>query len=862
MVNLTVGHVSGMIAAAIYILQFLIPNAIILILVAVLKDNHTAITWSSVQRSLASSLWPIVMRTDASRSHHLDRGARAIGWLQMLAALLLAVAAIVTPLGLTDTIAPQRRIQHVPFSYVRDAGPMGYGTPPVNSQGFARFCNFLPCPGTSLDATYTGNATDYNVTFAEGSYDTRIPRDLASLYQSGLKLQPQTVSSYFDIQSRQYSYTIQQEVNHDHPYVVDTFRNLNTMILDDAIEAVEGLIVDTKNGAVGLRNHTVPTSMQYAADWTEDLLFIEPETQCVDLGLHYEFILPLIPVDGVTNLSLIDDGGFADINTTYPEPDYSEAQKDPLLRERAYKAAWVTKVLTMAFLNVTRPNPHAFAYINSKVGQPFPLPNTSSSELDMIGWNGIGITELFSYLVYPDAYNTTPLSNFTFDGLPNPTLTSIYPNVFNVSHSNYTSIPTLCRGAGGKDLVSMNHIAISCGLVFGAGRRKDGVESLILEPNTWWTQPIYSCASVVKASIKSVHLKWNATVDDGLKGLQVLNISDKHYASQADMPLWGTEHLDMNLATVTPLWGLIDPKLDKSVNLSTIQAPQFYIPGFPIVSLSNIPGQQYLPASDTVGKVMETIYGDLNENENGFVDYTGAVDISMFRKWQELTTNEKGTAKMINLIATDFFANALHGTRSWNSGDPLPPNLQRRDDSSASTSSSGPLVPVQVYSHQIRYNWLFAIPALLLLLLSTLVLIVSFFLTLTGRTGPGKIKHYMSHLSTGRLFTTYLYPGECDGLAPTRLWIKRVGWKMVRLDRNEHFATAASDADEPEKPDGDGHGKVDDGHDDLHNDMGKMDDKKSSGAGAQVYALGDLGSRGDQLEGVTGSRERILADDD
>lgn len=57
MVSLTIGYVSGIIAAVIFGLQFVFPNALILVLVGCLKNEHTAVTWSVVERNLLSSMW-------------------------------------------------------------------------------------------------------------------------------------------------------------------------------------------------------------------------------------------------------------------------------------------------------------------------------------------------------------------------------------------------------------------------------------------------------------------------------------------------------------------------------------------------------------------------------------------------------------------------------------------------------------------------------------------------------------------------------------------------------------------------------------------------------------------------------------
>jgi chromate transport protein ChrA len=57
MISLTIGYVSGIIAAIIFVLQFLLPNALIIVLVGLLKNEHSAVTWSVVERNLLSSMW-------------------------------------------------------------------------------------------------------------------------------------------------------------------------------------------------------------------------------------------------------------------------------------------------------------------------------------------------------------------------------------------------------------------------------------------------------------------------------------------------------------------------------------------------------------------------------------------------------------------------------------------------------------------------------------------------------------------------------------------------------------------------------------------------------------------------------------
>lgn len=364
MISLTVGYVSGIIAAAIFVLQFVIPNALIVVLVGFLKNEHTAVTWSVVERSLLSSLWPLFLRADSTASRGVDRRIRLLTWLRPLALGLVTIAAVVTPLGLYDDVLPSRKEQDVEFVYMPDSGPMGYGTPAraSDSIGYTRVCgDFLPmqCPGTTVEIIFSGNSSAMQANITNDDYDIRIPRKLAELYQSGLAEQPQSVSSFFDIQSRQYSFQNQSGILNNERYVVDSFRFLTSVILNDAIEPVEGLVVNTQTGGIAFRNHTVPVGLKYGAEWTEDLLWIEPETACVDTNISVEFKIPFTGLGNfnLENISLVDNGGFANLITGYPEVNVWNAQSEPKLRDRAYKAAWMANAYSECSLLCYFPYP-------------------------------------------------------------------------------------------------------------------------------------------------------------------------------------------------------------------------------------------------------------------------------------------------------------------------------------------------------------------------------------------------------------------------------------------------------------------------------------------------------------------------
>lgn len=302
---------------------------------------------SVVGRTIHNSYWPMILRTDSSASFGVRKSVKVISMLKQFSLGLVAVAAIVTPLGLYEAILAGEEATPWPFQYVKDSSPMGYGTPPRSDLGFSRKCGPMTCPGSDVTVITSINDTTTSADLPNG-YDTRIPRNLTELFSSGLAAQSPSMSSIFDIQWRSYTTDQSDNIDKGAKFLVGAFRQLSTLILDDTVQAVEGLVVDTLNGGIGFRNHTVPLGLQYGATWSEELLFAEPETQCVDTNLTLDFSIPTgLFTDNIANLTLTDRGGFSLLIQKYPEYDLSDTQQNPDLLGRAYKAAWMNNALTM-----------------------------------------------------------------------------------------------------------------------------------------------------------------------------------------------------------------------------------------------------------------------------------------------------------------------------------------------------------------------------------------------------------------------------------------------------------------------------------------------------------------------------------
>lgn len=134
--EITVGQVSGVIAAAVAIVQFLFPNALVLVLVCLLGNQHSAVTWSVTGRQLSHSIWPTILRSDTAASQGVCSSVKWLALLRPIGLFLIAVAAIVTPLGLYDSVLPENALKSVAFVHLADSSPMGLGTPPQGRDVF------------------------------------------------------------------------------------------------------------------------------------------------------------------------------------------------------------------------------------------------------------------------------------------------------------------------------------------------------------------------------------------------------------------------------------------------------------------------------------------------------------------------------------------------------------------------------------------------------------------------------------------------------------------------------------------------------------------------------------------------------
>jgi hypothetical protein len=368
--------------------------------------------------------------------------------------------------------------------------------------------------------------------------------------------------------------------------------------------------------------------------------------------------------------------------------------------------------------------------------------------------------------------------------------------------------------------VNINSSIVGCYLLYGAPNRTDGASSLLPVPGSPWSTPIYSCATAIKASIRTVTFSYNGT---GLAALNITSAVPKTYPNGSSLPLWGVETLpqDIPFTTSQPLWGLLGtansslPHLSSDLdNISTIAQPSLYLPGFMdlfyllegtgVVSLQdstqNLPGADFYPKS--LQTAINVAANPFAEGPNylggaGGADYSAYTSLALFAKWQTLSRSAESAGTIIDLIWTDDAANAVVGTRGWG----LHTSSVGTGNAQVETIFETPVaVFVTVYGRTIRYHIPFAVPAFVVLAASTILLGLLIALLVQRRTGFARMRRMLESSSVGRVVGAVVWPEMTGTSGKTEKWIKSVGERHVTITER---GITAEKTDADEAPDGD-----------------------------------------------------------
>jgi hypothetical protein len=219
-----------------------------------------------VGRILQSTHWPSILSSDTAASGKEGVKTRVIfmTYLSIFATLLIAIAGVASPIGLGESIVDGPLI-NATFAYAVDPTIFGEGTPPRDNYIISRICanSALPCPSVSLlDSLITPNSG-----FPILIYEAYVPENVTDCFTSGVKSHRDLRSDPFQIQFRQYThFSGFASTNLTSNGVTNTtkisnttreFTMLESMVLLDRIDLRKGVIIDTINGGIGFRNHSI-----------------------------------------------------------------------------------------------------------------------------------------------------------------------------------------------------------------------------------------------------------------------------------------------------------------------------------------------------------------------------------------------------------------------------------------------------------------------------------------------------------------------------------------------------------------------------------------------------------------------------
>lgn len=708
-IPITVSEVAGIISAAISFMNFTSSLAIIAILLALISNRSTVNGWSVASAAIQSSPWPFILLTDASRSLRVQPGINVLAQLALLGTCLTTLTGIITPLGLQD-IQVSKPSATQDLSYIADAGTMGLATTPRTLYHEGRLCANWPmaaCPGSPLSVK-NGSSSVWNI----------IPANVTAKFSSVNAQGPQ------NIQYRQYSAQILDGVNDQEMIPVGSLTNLQSFFLTDSIVAAEGVIIDmTTTPGVGIIQHTFPADNE-GSSWSREILWLEPVTECVDTNLTVQYkISDFDLATPVTNSTVvIDRGGLVDLTTTQPLP-YNDTSESIDLRHHAYTGAVWGNLALLRAVNATRNSSHIG---NSYLLKPNPVNN-------------------FGYLSFlPIDY----LSQMASGNLSDPTY----------NPSDY--VRTYCQGYSKDSTFNSTTRMVHCFLMMGTPHSVDGSSNNILLPNKTFEQPVYSCASTVRASIQQVNITMNqqVTATSGYSGLQISRQSTNTTVN------WGIELTGLNVSDANAYWGPITSDYLQDAKLYTQQSEEFLLPAGKSNYVFSFFGIMDMSPSDTQGSaipglvftLMENLWLTQTDTTMQKFDFTGTTDYNLLQQWQNLSSSADTASQIVKYIWSDLMANNALGVGAI---------------TTATVTPKGSSV-----SYDVRY----AIPAFITLAFWTPFFLFSIYLLCRARVTLHELRNAINQTAVGRAVVNMINPTS-DSLAPTKEWSKSEGKTKIGI---------------------------------------------------------------------------------
>jgi hypothetical protein len=343
----------------------------------------------------------------------------------------------------------------------------------------------------------------------------------------------------------------------------------------------------------------------------------------------------------------------------------------------------------------------------------------------------------------------------------------------------------------GSDERSANitYPAIRCGALYGAPVQTDG-RSLPASTFTGVTtsrKNVYICATAYRASVKTVHFRYNGT-DGDFTGLSVVKITPKVYPDEASKPLWAVEHSFDKIMSFDPLWGLVSDDYETTEGFHTLRSESLWLPTSRSIT-GGFGGSEGYDALAATGGFLKRLGSLYNMDPLG-KDYTGKTEWALFERWQRLSQNETAASQIPSLVLAEGLAAGLVGTKTSFSARYVewPAGL------GVDNSESGyPRAKVQVYRRVIRYDIRYAIPSFVVLALLIVALVGATVASIITPSILRTMQQLYNQTSAGRLAITLLRPGQSDPTQSSEAWVQnegglRLAFGKLRTPEKDFFA--------------------------------------------------------------------------
>ncbi|ERF68133.1 hypothetical protein EPUS_08199 [Endocarpon pusillum Z07020] len=694
---------------------------------------------------------------------------------------LIISAGILTPIGLEETVVAGSFV-NAKFEYAVDPTPFGTETPPRDLYILSRTCagGLVPCPGVEPSdfALIQQGGNLPNITL----FDNYVLPNITDCFASGFRSVGDLRTSPFEIQYRQYQMVSIDEESMDlennredaknkATNTTGKFEILEKLVLLDKIVVREGIVADLVNGGVGFRNHTVPSTprMRHGAQWTEDILWLEPVTACVDTNWsvqHRQRSAPFSTHNPLwsSDLSLVNRGGGI-VPTQIPDSKLINppSQSDPELQSRALLAKSLFNYRLSEFLKLSRSNAtfgsrYDFLDWRMWAGMQF---------WDFDGRKGLTLGPMEDPSLAPDTRWEPPdkieLDSTQFN------LASFDVQAFQEYYSSRYSPwdPAASSPDVSIEDAYIDLVLVRCGFLLTP-------PAPTIEASEYSFQSLYVCASTVRATVKEVSFQYKQTSErPSLSDLSVSHVSPKNYSSRTSKPLWAVEKLEKkwNVSSIQPLWGIVDGNAsESSSNFRTVEKESLYLPDFQINDSRYQGWGDTMAASKGPGMFLDFVYNvhDALEYHARDIDYQGTENAQMLAKWRELSASPETAAKIPNLIWTDLAANMLVGTKSLLSAFP---NAQFHQ--------------VRSNKRRIFFDYAWAVPALICaaiwILCAVLCLLLCLFPKSRSRMRLSRLRVLINQLSVGRALVVAEKSNAVDFRGSTKEWLAAAGRKMIYL---------------------------------------------------------------------------------